>query len=92
MSVCGQLEPFDPAWHNFARYAQSFKHFITGSGIEDGKKTAVFLTLIGYEAYNILANIHKESELKDLNDLIKELTAHYHPKMSIVAEATNKEN
>ena len=86
MSICGQLEPFDPARHNFEKYAQRFKLYVQANAIEEDKRQSVFLTLIGYETYEILSNMFEKPEEKPLDELVTKLTNHFHPKSSIVAE------
>ena len=87
MSICGQLEPFDPARHNFEKHAKRFKLYVQANAIEEDKRQSVFLTLIGYETYEILSNMFEKPEEKPLDELVTtKLTNHFHPKSSIVAE------
>ena len=86
MSVYGQLESFDPARHNFERYAQRFEFYVQANGIEEEMKKSVFLILIGYETSEILANMYEQRETQQLEELIGKLTSHFHPKSSVIAE------
>ena len=75
MSICGQLEPFDPARHNFEKYAQRFKLYVQANAIEEDKRQSVFLTL----TYEILSNMFEKPEEKPLDELVTKLTNHFHP-------------
>ena len=86
MSICGQLEPFDPARHNFEKYAKRFKLYVQANTIEEDKRQSVFLTLFGYETYEILSNMFEKPEERPLDELVTKLMNHFHPKSSIVAE------
>ena len=86
MSICGQLELFESARHNFEKYAKRFKLYVQANAIEEDKRQSVFLTLFGYETYEILSNMFEKPEEKPLDELVTKLMNHFHPKSSIVAE------
>ena len=67
--ISGQLEPFDPSKYNVTRYMQHFELFMKTNDIPEDRKKSVFLTAIGYNLYEVLANIFEKPEQKTLETL-----------------------
>ena len=85
-TTVGKLEIFDLKQHNFPKYIQCVQFYFKANNITDDRKMAVFLSALGYETYEILANIFTNHETEDFGTLVDRLTNHFHPKSSIVAE------
>ena len=58
--IGGQWEPFDPSKYNVTRYMQRFELFVKANDIPEERKKSVFLTAIGYDSYEVLANILRD--------------------------------
>ena len=85
-TTVGKLEAFDPRWHNFSKFVQHVQLYFKANNITEDRKKAVFLSVLGYEMYEILANIFTNPEREDFDTLVDRLTNYFHPKSSIVAE------
>ena len=85
-TTVGKLEVFDLKRHNFLKYVQRVQHYFKANNITEDRKKAVFLSVLGYETYEILANIFTNPEKEDFDTLVDRLTNHFYPKSSIVAE------
>ena len=64
------------------------EQYFEANDIEDEKKMAVFLSVIGPGPYGILINLVQPGLSKDktYNELVKALTDHYMPKPLIISE------
>ena len=60
--------------------------YFTANDIPDARKKSVFLSALGYETYDILANVYDDPEAQTFDTLVERLTNHFHPKSSVVAE------
>lgn len=88
MSRLGKIAEFDPKSQNFESYLKRFELFVQANDIEEEKKLAVFLTVIGTEAYELLKNLvvpaaPREKTYEEANRF---LTEHYSPRSSLIAE------
>ena len=79
--ISGLLEPFDPS-----KYIQCFELFIKANDIPEERKKSVFLPAIGYNLYEVLANIFEKLEQETLKTLEAELEKHFNSKSSVIAE------
>ena len=55
------------------------------SDIPEDRKKSVFLMAIGYDLYEVLANIFEKPEQETLKTLEAELEKHFNPESSIIA-------
>nr|XP_054921419.1 uncharacterized protein LOC126519842 [Dermacentor andersoni] len=88
MPPLGKMSEFDPKTQNFESYLERFEHFLTANDIVDAKRLAVFLTVIGPEAYEVLRSLvvpaaPGEKSYAEVKRLLKE---HYSPRSSVIAE------
>ena len=79
--ISGLLELFDPS-----KYIQHFEQFVKANDIPEERKKSVFLTAIGYDSYEVLANFFKKPEQETLKTLKAELEKHFNSKSSVIAE------
>ena len=57
-TVIGQVEPFQLGTEDWEQYTERLKQFFLANGIDDdGKKLAVFLTVVGAKTYALLSNL-----------------------------------
>ena len=81
MLISGLLEPFDPS-----KYIQCFKLLVKANDNPEERKKSVFLTAIGYDSYEVLANIFEKPEQDTLETLEAELEKHFNSKSSVIAK------
>ncbi|XP_037502705.1 uncharacterized protein K02A2.6-like [Rhipicephalus sanguineus] len=88
MSRLGKVAEFDPKSQNFESYLERFELFVQANDIEEEKKLAVFLTVIGAEAYEVLKNlvVPASPREKTYEEAKRLLTEHYSPRSSVIAE------
>ena len=84
--ISGPLELFDPSKYSITRYIQRFELFVKTNDIPEDRKKSVFLTTIGYDSYEVLANIFEKLEQKTLETLEAELEKYFNPKSLVIAE------
>ena len=65
---------------------QRVQLYFTANNIPDARKKSVFLSALGYETYDILANVYDDPEAQTFDTLVERLTNHFHLKSSVVAE------
>lgn len=84
----GHLNPFDESVEPWETYVERFEFFITANGIEDEKKVAVFLSVIGASTYGLLRSLVAPDKpgAKTYAELVKVLKDHFSPKPIVIAE------
>uniref|UniRef100_A0A1X7U2S7 Retrotransposon gag domain-containing protein n=1 Tax=Amphimedon queenslandica TaxID=400682 RepID=A0A1X7U2S7_AMPQE len=82
----GHLETFYPKRHNFPKYVQRVKLYFTANDNLNARRKSVFLSALGYETYDILANVFDDPEAQTFNTLVERLKNHFHPKSSVAAK------
>lgn len=55
--IIGSIEAFDASSHDWESYAERLDQYITANGIEEGKKVATLLTVIGGPAFKLLQSL-----------------------------------
>ncbi|XP_064465303.1 uncharacterized protein LOC135379178 [Ornithodoros turicata] len=88
MTTAGQLKEFNPASASFEVYVERFELYVAANSIPEDKKSQLFLTALGDEAYTTLRSILLDKAPKDAvyKDIVTQLKKHYAPKRSVVAE------
>ena len=56
-SAVGKLTEFDPRNDSITAYVERVNLFFTANDVADGKKVAVFLSVIGPKTYTLLRNL-----------------------------------
>ena len=59
------LQEFDPQVENIATYLEKLQLYFDANRVEEGKKVAVLLTVIGAKAYGIIRSLLALTLLKD---------------------------
>lgn len=86
-SLIGNVEPFVPGG-NFKAYEDRIKQFMIVNSIEDAKKTALFITVMGADVYEVLVSLSVPALPSTLsfNQILKKLNAHFKPQINKRAE------
>ena len=88
MAVIGSIEQFDVGTSDWPTYAARLDQFIAANAIDEDKKVATLLTVVGSATYKLFQNLlapDKPSD-KDYDQLCKALKDHLAPKPLIIAE------
>ncbi|XP_040355390.1 uncharacterized protein K02A2.6-like [Ixodes scapularis] len=88
MAPLGKLDEYDEKQQNFDSYLERFEHFVSANDIKPEKKLAVFLTVIGPRAYEVLKSlvvpaVPGDKSFEEVKVMLKN---HYSPKSSVIAE------
>ena len=84
----GQVEPFEPGTDDWQLYTERLEQFFAANEIPDGKKKAVFLTVIGTKAYSLLRNLlaPTKPDERSYSQLVEVMKQHLDPKPLVIAE------
>lgn len=84
----GHINPFDESLEQWTTYVERFEFFVTANGIEEEKKLAVFLSVIGASTYGLLRSLvaPEKPGAKTYAQLIEVLKGHFSPKPIVIAE------
>ncbi|XP_075157818.1 uncharacterized protein LOC142231085 [Haematobia irritans] len=87
MGLIGNIEPYLPG-ENFNSWVARVEQFFVVNDVNENKQVPLFITLIGAEAYEILASLTVPLKPKDksISQLLKILTDHFAPKANEIAE------
>ena len=88
MAVIGSIEQFDVGTSDWPTYAARLDQFIAANAIDEDKKVATLLTVVGSATYKLLQNLlapDKPSD-KDYDQLCKALKDNLAPNPLIIAE------
>ena len=79
MALYGQISAYIEGEEDFDTYTKRVKNFFTANGVDEGKKLAIFLNVIGPKAYKLLASLilPKEPENCSFEEVVKSLANHY---------------
>lgn len=86
-SLIGHVEPFVPGG-NFQAYADRIKQLVIINGIESNKKSALLITIMGADVYEILVSLalpKLPSELS-FDEILTKLSNHFKPQVNKRAE------
>ena len=81
-AVFGKVREFDVAREEWPQYVERLGHFFEANRIEDeGKKTSIFLTMVGPTVFKLIPNLASPVKPgdKSYGDSVKLLTEHYRP-------------
>ena len=88
MANIGSIEPFSPESIDWTTYYDRVEQYFDANAIDDDKKVATVLTLLGPQTYKLLADLLSPAKPKSkpLADLEKVLSDHFAPKPLEIAE------
>ena len=85
----GQLQEFDRSKEEWQQYKERLGHFFVANKIiNDDKKWAVFLSIIGVSTYRLLHNLVSPKKLgeKSFIELTEALCKHFHPTLLVIVK------
>ena len=84
----GQIGEFRPADESFRSYSERLVLFMDANGIEEERRVAVLLTVIGPRNYALLHDLLAPATptSKSVADLLKTLEGHFCPTPVVIAE------
>ena len=88
-SNIGQVEPFIVGKHDWTLYVERVQEYLVANGIStEEKKRAVLVTLMGSEAYELLASLvaPDKPSTKKFDDIIATMEKYLKPKPLVIAE------
>ena len=88
VGIVGHIGPYDPKSMEWSTYKGRFLFYLQANSITDAAlKRATLLTLIGYIAYRMLADLHLPDDLSTVNfdTLIADLESAFGKKVSELA-------
>ena len=87
-SSIGHIAPFVSEEQKIGTYLERIQLFFVANAVEDDKKVAVLLTVIGSNTYSLLADLAAPDapSTKTFAELSELLTNHFQPKKMVVAE------
>ena len=87
-SSIGHIAPFVSEEEKIGTYLERIQLFFVANAVEDDKKVAVLLTVIGSKTYSLLADLAAPDapSTKTFAELSELLTNHFQPKKMVVAE------
>ena len=88
-ALFGTINEFDVANGDFVEYNERIEQYFVANKIEDAaQRTAIFITVIGDEAYSLLRSLLApvKPNTKSYAELAKTLIDHLKPKPVIIAE------
>ena len=88
MSTVGSLTEFKPESERIEAYLERVQLFFDANGIQDEKKVAVLLTVIGSTTYALLSSLlaPQKPREKSFEELAATLRCHFEPKPLVIAE------
>ena len=89
MTLLGKIDSFNDGSDDISEYIERVDQYFFVNDINDAKKkTAIFLTVIGSDTYNLLRNLLApvSPSTKTVEELFKILKEHLKPQPIVVAE------
>ena len=89
MGSFGRIEEFNNEEESFSSYSERMaQYFIANDITDDGKKRAIFLSVVGAKTYNLLRTLLHPSKPSDstFDTLVKKLEEHFNPKPSPIVQ------
>ena len=83
-----QIQEFSPENETIEAYLERVEFYFQANGMAEGRRVAVFLSIIGGKNYTLLRNILSPEKPTDklLKDLFAALKRHFEPKRLVIAE------
>ena len=84
----GNIEPFRRSKEDWEQYDECFEQYVVANNVEEGRRLATFLSMMGADAYSLLSNLlaPDKPKDKDYSQLVDAMTRHLKPKPLVVAE------
>ena len=84
----GRIQEFDAETESITAYLERVQLFAMANAVDDDKKVAVLLSVIGSKTYSLLRNLlePEKPSSKTYDELVGTLKRHYEPKPVVIAE------
>ncbi|XP_071492237.1 uncharacterized protein [Diadema antillarum] len=84
----GRIGEYNPGTEDFSTYIERFEQFMVANDVQEGKKVAVFLSVIGAKTYALLKSLVSPDlpAQKKYSALNSALTTHLSPQPLVIAE------
>ncbi|KAK8786159.1 hypothetical protein V5799_007476 [Amblyomma americanum] len=88
MAKVGKIDTFDERSDSFESYLERFELYVLANDVAEGKKLAVFLTVVGPRVYEVLKNllVPNSPASKTYDEVTALLKTHYSPRKAVIAE------
>ena len=88
MAMVGTLQEFCPETESITAYLERVELFMKANKVEDKRRVAVLLSVMGSKTYNLLRSLLSPDSPGDKSyaDLETALKAHFEPKPSVIPE------
>ena len=89
MTTLGHIDDFDPVVEFISIYLERVQLCFVASNMEDGRKSAVLLSLLGGKVYGtlyVISHSREQPSGKSCDELKTVVKAHYEPKLIIIEE------
>lgn len=88
MAFIGHIDPFNEAEEDWPSYSERLAQFLVVNSVEDDKKTAALISLMGPKLYKLLKSLTapEDPSTKAYEDLVKLLENHLSPKPLVISE------
>ena len=88
MDTVGMLQEFCLETESITSYLERFELFMKANKVEDKRKVAVLLSVVGNKIYNLLRSLLSPNSPGDKSYTVLEmvLKAIFEPKLSVIAE------
>uniref|UniRef100_A0A023FHF5 Tick transposon n=1 Tax=Amblyomma cajennense TaxID=34607 RepID=A0A023FHF5_AMBCJ len=88
MAKVGKFDTFDERSDSFESYLERFELYVLANDVAEGKKLAVFLTVVGPRVYEVLKNlpVPNSPASKTYDEVTALLKTHYSPRKAVIAE------
>ncbi|CAL9701119.1 unnamed protein product [Knipowitschia caucasica] len=84
----GHMDTFDSSMEDWSIYVEIFDQYCLANGIEDERKVAVLLSLMGAKTYNLLRSLIAPAKPADktIEEITRTLKNHLNPASLVFAE------
>ena len=91
MATLGEIGPFIEGEDEFESYVRRLEMFFLANQVDDERKVATLLSVIGKKTFNLVENLISPKEPKDCtyDQVVKTLKAHFKPKKLLIIERYN---
>ena len=88
MALVGRMDDYKADSEPWSAYIERLEMFFVANSIEDEKKVATLLSVVGASTYGLLRNLVQPEKPKDqsFDDIVKTLKDHFEPKPLLVSE------
>ena len=88
VATIGSIEPFRIGKDDWELYIERFQQYVVANKVEDDRRVATLLTVMGSEAYSLLTNLIAPTKPREktYDQLVDAMGKHLKPKPLVIAE------